>query len=215
MKMKLRIAKILSLIFILAISLNLTACGGKSSIGNILSDTTPPPSSEISNQTEEPNQQQGQQETDTPSTVIIDLSEGTYEGELDENGLFTGWGVWNYPKYNIRYEGYFENGAPNGEGTMYEYPDDYWVHVTQQGQWVNGIAHGELKISAYGLYGENRDKEQIETVVFEVVNGSTPSNIIVPVETNMEINIDNPPTMEISSESVYGVPPWVFAHNSP
>jgi len=54
-------------IFVIIMSLILTACGGKSSIGNILSDTTSPPSSET------PNQSQG------VSTSTSDVSIGLDE----------------------------------------------------------------------------------------------------------------------------------------
>ena len=138
MKMKPRIAKILSLIFILAISLTMVACGGISTVGDMLGDNILP-SLEIPS-SEEPNQQQGQRETDTQAPNVIDLSEGTYEGKLDENGLFTGWGVWIYA--NLRYEGNFVDGVPNGEGTLFSNKDSHIT--TYQGQWVNGAAHGEI-----------------------------------------------------------------------
>jgi len=178
-------------------------------IADVIGDeTTPPIQSEIPN-TETSNQQQGQQETDTPSLINIYLSEGTYEGELDENGLFTGWGVWNY--YNTRYEGYFENGMPNGEGTFYiTGNDDADVVLTIiQGIWIDGLANNEIKYTLHAPYGEHRENMQIDIFVFEVANGHpTINGEILAIETNMDFT----PKKILSTDEIFSVPPWTFLY---
>lgn len=47
---------------------------------------------------------------------IYEIDGGTYEGELVD-GQRSGWGVWVYENY--RYEGWWENDMPNGEGTLH------------------------------------------------------------------------------------------------
>lgn len=113
---------------------------------------------------ETPNESQEEQEAlDTQESEGDDV-EVSYEdnddesqqgnvfvNDLDAVGNFTGWGVWVY--HNFRYEGYFENGIPNGEGTLFEAripPDErqeghtYFVLIKVDGLFVNGFANGNI-----------------------------------------------------------------------
>jgi len=82
--------------------------------------------------------------------LIRALLDGTYEGELDANGKFTGYGVWAYHQY--RYEGDFANGFPNGTGSLQISMvcgghDDGMrcaILITTHGTFVNGYAHGPI-----------------------------------------------------------------------
>ncbi|MDR0220668.1 MAG: FecR domain-containing protein [Lachnospiraceae bacterium] len=53
-------------------------------------------------------------------------ADGVFAGDIETLGNYTGWGVWIY--HNFRYEGYFVDGEPNGEGILYQArpsrPDD-------------------------------------------------------------------------------------------
>ncbi|MCL2628997.1 MAG: hypothetical protein FWD44_09945 [Oscillospiraceae bacterium] len=149
--------KILLLNLILFTTLSLVNCGGSAG-----APTEPPSGNPSQNQTD-PNQPG---DNSNPGSSLSDndnvsaptphsfdetlLNEGTYDGEIDANGKFTGWGVWVY--HNIRYEGYFENGVPNGEGALYvniplpvpfdphNQSGDSYLEV--RGTFVNGSAHG-------------------------------------------------------------------------
>ncbi|MDR2569959.1 MAG: hypothetical protein LBD23_06640 [Oscillospiraceae bacterium] len=93
-----------------------------------------------------------------PNTVSNDdrstenRSDGIYEGQLDENGKFTGWGIWLY--HNFRYEGYFVDGLPNGEGVLYranaepanlDADSSYAMIIITEGTFVDGYAHGMVR----------------------------------------------------------------------
>ena len=185
-----------------------------SNMGEIIADVTrdeatSPTSNSEAHNSETSDQQQGQQETDTQSPTDIDLSEGTYEGELDENGLFAGWGVWNY--YNTRYEGYFENGMPNGKGTftITGNADADVVLTIIQGIWIDGLANNEIKYTLHAPYGEHRENMQIDTFVFEVANGHpTINGEVLAIETNMDFI----PNKILSTDEIFSVPPWIFLY---
>jgi len=180
MKMKPRIAKIISLIFILILSLNMVACGGKSSIGNILSDTTPPPSSET------PNQSYGGNET---------IPLGAVDGAPQD-----GWGTWVY--HNYRYEGFFKNGLPNGEGVL----SSQHGHTVKEisGNWVDGYADGEI------IYKSTPTSTMTpRTFVFTVENGRVPSAINV-------FSLEENGMIELTPENyLIGVPPWAEVDTDP
>ena len=72
------------------------------------------------------------------------FQEGTFFGEKDNNGRFIGWGVWTY--HNFRYEGYFLDGAPSGEGTLTEY-------YTVEPGFPNSGESIEISISGTFSYG--------------------------------------------------------------
>jgi len=127
------------------LALLFTGCGDD----NRQTENDTPPSVETEQPTPE-TQDTSQQGTPAPEPSGIDLSGGTYEGELDANGLFTGWGIWIYE--NHRYEGWFANGMPNGSGTLditFE-PDTsvdaYYISWKHEGNFVNGLANGTSTI---------------------------------------------------------------------
>ncbi|MDR2598756.1 MAG: hypothetical protein LBC73_00580, partial [Oscillospiraceae bacterium] len=135
---------VISLVFV-ALSVALTACGfidlsGLFGRGNDDSDIGSNGSGTASN--------------DDKSTR--NSGDGIYEGELDENGKFTGWGIWLY--HNFRYEGYFVDGLPNGEGVLScasVRPSDldtnysYATIIITEGTFVDGYAHGMIKHTWY------------------------------------------------------------------
>ncbi|MCL2628239.1 MAG: hypothetical protein FWD44_06055 [Oscillospiraceae bacterium] len=129
--------KILLLNLILFTTLSLVNCAGSAG-----APTDPPSGNPSQNQTDP-----------IPTPYPFDealLEEGIFDGELDVNGKFTGWGVWIF--YSTRYEGYFVDGLPNGEGILYtsnEKPQPfnpethaYVPTTTYKGTFVNGYAHG-------------------------------------------------------------------------
>jgi len=159
MKMKPRTAKIVSLIFMLILSFNMVACGGKSSIGNMLGDNTTTVGT--------PNQSQGENKSSSLGTV--------------EGAPQSGFGIFTY--HNFRYEGNFENGKPNGRGVLYWLESD---HAMQQvtGEWINGYADGEIEYIVISLNSPN-----IWTYVFSVENGRVPTAIAVqPLETSQAMD---------------------------
>ena len=76
------------------------------------------------------------------------------KGEMKTSSLSTvdgapqsGWGIWIFE--NHHYEGNFENGMPNGEGTLTVYNEED-AHVSKQvfeGMWVDGYADGDIILS--------------------------------------------------------------------
>ena len=68
--------------------------------------------------------------TNTPggTNSPVEIDGGLYEGEWDANGKRSGYGVWLY--HNYRYEGYWENDMPNGEGTLYSFPYAQWGNTS-------------------------------------------------------------------------------------
>jgi len=95
--------------------------------------------------------------------VRIDLPEstdGVFEGERDVNGNFTGWGTWVY--HNIRYEGNFVDGMPNGEGVLYrarvcsdghETGRTHALLTIIKGTFTNGYADGRISYTWHMCHG--------------------------------------------------------------
>jgi len=121
------------------------------------------------------------------------LKDGKYEGELDENGKFTGWGIWIYTDFETYYfEGFFENGVPNGSGTLtITNPDNVYTRILEA-TFIDGLAHGMVHFTG-----------------------------VIPNESNMvfefEINMGIPTEYEIvnaqgytlhTEPGIWGVPPW-------
>jgi len=101
--------------------------------------------------------------TSTPDDELLAtaLLDGTYEGELDANGKFTGFGVWTY--YYYRYEGNFANGIPNGQGSLYmsigcdgvhDFGMSHAMTIISQGTFVNGYLHGPIIYTWHMCTGE-------------------------------------------------------------
>jgi len=138
--------KLLLMLLILALMFAVTACDDVSQ--NIFASA---PDNKTQNDDSPEN-------SNTPVYEDIErlLEEGTYEGELDENGRFTGWGIWLY--HNFRYEGYFVDGLPYGEGVLSRQsvrPADlpstsfYNIVVVTQGVFVDGYVHGPIAFTYY------------------------------------------------------------------
>ena len=145
--------KILLFNLILLTTLSLVNCGGAGA------PTDPPSGNPAQNQTDptatpnnDTNNPQGQ---DNDNELALRMKElGTYEGETDANGLFSGYGVWEFEwvmrdnkefEGLSRYEGYFENGVPNGEGTLFVLSYFNNVETLIRGTFINGYAHGMVE----------------------------------------------------------------------
>jgi len=117
----------------------------------------------------------------------------------------SGFGIWEY--HNYRYEGNFQNGKPNGSGTLYigHAESTGLLASVIDGYWVDGIADGE--ISLHMLYiNPNID---VNTYDFAVVNGS------VPTEITVTSNNGNGSITIIKPDILYGVPPWADVKTNP
>jgi len=133
-KRSIKMIKLLTLGIALFAVLSLTTCGGASTPSDPPNNTLPQ-----QNQNDRSHGDNGTAPTPYPFDEEL-LSGGIYEGELDANGRFTGYGVWIY--YSNRYEGYFVDGLPNGEGTLHLSNDAWDVSTTYTGTFINGSAQG-------------------------------------------------------------------------
>ena len=71
----------------------------------------------------------------------------TYKGGLDANGNRSGYGELYMQGITLLYAGYWENGVPNGEGTMYGAGGGFGFHEDYlKGTFVNGFAHGDVTL---------------------------------------------------------------------
>jgi len=133
---------------------------------------------------------------------------GTQQDEPPQDG----WGVWIY--HNYRYEGYFKNGMPNGEGTLYiamkhrepetlQEGQTYAVTTTIQGNWIDGYADGEIH------YNWVLNNGNSYTWRFNVVMGRVTSEVYVLA---LENNLTD---LTVSTDSLFGVPPWVDVWTDP
>lgn len=84
------------------------------------------------------------------SLKILTYPEENYEGEVDENFVRNGYGIYQYENGDI-YEGEFENGLRSGEGE-YTYEDG----SLYRGYWLNDKKHGKgtFKFDKYEFDGE-------------------------------------------------------------
>ncbi|WP_162985730.1 hypothetical protein [Virgibacillus halodenitrificans] len=84
------------------------------------------------------------------SSIVFaeDLTSYTYEGDINEDGLYHGQGKLYY-KDLLFYEGDFANGDFNGEGTLYQVESDHpessanTNKVKYQGHFKDGLYHGK------------------------------------------------------------------------
>ncbi len=102
------------------------------------------------------------------SDDTIVMPDGTFDGDMN------GFGIWNYR--NIRYEGEFLNGKPNGNGTLYVTMSiDMQVEVILTGTWLNGMANGDITMTQAST---NSDwKASFDN--FKAVNGTVESEISI------------------------------------
>lgn len=183
--------KLLTLALGLCMILTLAACGDSGNNpadnSNLPSGDTSVPSSSAGTQTP------SQVETPTPSD-----EDGTYEGELDANGKFTRYGIWVY--HNFRYEGYFVDGVPNGEGTLYHRTPNEWDNSIT-GKWVDGYAEGDI---SYYIFYINRNEGF--TFNYSVTKGQSDAQVAAAEKSDyvMDMQYD-----------VFGVPPFVNKKTDP
>ncbi len=132
-----------------------------------------------------------------------------YVGELDEGGKRTGFGTWVHQNY--RYEGYWENDMPNGQGTLYCALDTYDPAVSLvQGNWVDGLAEGDVTYYQWNAYELAPDfwqhtptRSQKKAYPLEVKGG-------VPLkdETLYDSTEEKVPLEVRTTELLAGVPPF-------
>ena len=135
---------------------------------------------------------------------------GIFEGELDENGNFTGWGIWTYR--NFRYEGYFVDGVPNGEGTLYEArvpPEQrregvtYFILIIISGVFENGVVNGEITDIRH------REDGKIHHWSYSVTHG-------VPQDGIVGYCSDCSASLQLADGHIVGgVPPWADVVTNP
>ncbi len=183
--------RLIALAFALCVVVSLAGCGV--SINDILSSFTAPPSSSAAAEA---------QDLYAASQDSAEDGRGEYEGERDAGGLRSGYGVWVYE--NFRYEGYWENGMPNGEGTLYESvtPGNepgmhYAVQTITEGNWVDGFADGEIVHTFCMEDGQNH------TWGFPVAMGYPAGALVV-------YTADGLTDLTLAADSLFGVPPWAY-----
>lgn len=86
--------------------------------------------------------------------IITLPNEDHYEGDLNPNNEFHGFGRYLFRRENQEYQGLFENGLQNGRGKLYKitegsyasYPgSDTSKFLIYDGEWKNGMKNGEGK----------------------------------------------------------------------
>ena len=141
--------------------------------------------------------------------VSYSLSGGNFEGELDINGKFTGWGVWTY--HNFRYEGNFVDGLPNGEGVLTKAqvrtadisPDvSLALLIITKGTFIDGYADGLIS-HTFHLEGGT-----VVTWQFEVAMGRSPTG-------DETIIGDNGWSLTVGDGLYYAVPPFTAVSTNP
>ena len=152
----------------------------------------------------------GNLETPSPSPVPSPTPEppdlfadGTYIGEYDSNGKRSGYGTGIY--HNYRYEGYWENDMPNGEGVLGaaagqiidRQPDANYAEVgVVHAYWIDGLAYGTVSLTWHMEDG------QVYTWVFDVYGG-------YPVNEESVDSYVGEATLSLTRDwLVAGVPPW-------
>lgn len=166
-------------------------------------------------------------ETGSPQDIGLGDGSGVYEGEYDSNGKRSGYGVWIY--HNIRYEGYWENDLPNGEGVMYvgvegiesQYPDgsftegdSYMAYRSYHCKWIDGYADGVIvEHVAYRTgYNPDIDPNVYYEGQYSVVNGYLPAD---PEYTEVDYYWNDGTLLtgvRTTANYAYGVPPLVPNH---
>ena len=215
--------KILMLTLVILLTLTVVACGNATSQNNPSDNNTPPPG-QIENPTPTPDNDSNSDTSsgdsnndiiEQPQSQVPDdvLANGLFDGDLDINGLFAGWGVWIF--YNdekdreYTYEGHWINGMPNGGGTLYiRYGG---IEYVTQGNFVNGFAHGSvlLTFTELNVYGEFITWSwDIELDMGQMVNiGVVYSHEILPDNNNEPLEL-NTAGYGSGTYDLGSVPPW-------
>ena len=153
------------------------------------------------------------------NTPAIGGGQEFYEGETDANGLRSGYGTWIY--HNFRYDGYWENDMPNGEGVLYQALDDHteFISVTR-GTFTDGLANGEVTyyhLENYsntwdGPYYSHLSPNQTERRAhrFQVENGYPLKD-----ETLLDRTEQQTPVEIHADDLLAGVPPWADVSVNP
>jgi uncharacterized repeat protein (TIGR02543 family) len=188
--------KLIAALLALSLILTLTACGEPDPEPQA-PDNRPTPEQ---NAPEQPTVNDPPSNENEPQTQDLDNtpSDGTFEGDIN------GYGVWVY--HNNRFEGYFTDGVPNGEGVLYAAYECNGSHdggnrhvtlVAIQGTFVNGLAHGMI---TYTLYMCN-DMIQIFNIEMDMGYPAKPNEPITAV------NADH--TIILGEDDLMAVPPFV------
>jgi len=118
--------------------------------------------------------------------------------EIAANAPESGFDQWLYGgKY--AYQGYWENRMPNGDGWLSCQMSYGSLKIS--GNWVDGLADGEIEITLRPNTSEEADYFQL-VYQFTVENGRVPETISQPA---LEIGI----LWEITPDFLFGVPPWI------
>lgn len=189
--MKINRLKVFTLSITLMLTLFLVACDG-TNVASTSDDST-----------------QASMQTNQSDVQVLasptEHAEGTYEGETDKSGKRNGWGVWIYDNY--RYEGYFVNDMPNGEGTLYEAAggtaSNEAALVVIKGNWIDGYADGTILY--HWIMGDGDTLSWGVTVS----KGHTPSEI-----KTYDI-MNNRSDLTVRPESFFAVPPWSGEETNP
>lgn len=141
--------------------------------------------------------------TETPMGTRNLFESGTYEGEYDTSGKRSGYGIWIYD--NFRYEGYWDNDMPNGEGTLYETNTlpasrepgiTYHTETTVHGNWINGFSDSLITLNWVMENGE------MFTWTLDTANG-------YPTQNGKVYTADGLTDLNYTTDwMIAGVPPW-------
>ena len=140
-------------------------------------------------------------ETTQTENASPELDGGSYEADI-LNGTRHGWGVWTYRNY--RYEGWWENGLPNGEGTLYKIHNlpverderyTYALDDNVSGFFTDGTITGEAP------YEWNMEDGEVHQWMVLLEQGRV-REVVYPCEVcGDELYLD-------SNQMIGGVPPW-------
>ncbi|MCL2747643.1 MAG: hypothetical protein FWE59_03195 [Oscillospiraceae bacterium] len=202
-----KVRQLLSPFIALFIALSLIALLSACYDDGLPDKSNPPPSGAAETDGQTPSGPPDPDTSETPGTTGVPETNGPqesssmyegYEGDLDANGLRSGWGTWTYE--NFRYEGNWKNDMPNGEGTLSVSGEGkQGVLTLASGNWVDGFAEGTILFTMRTI---KNNSEKILTWQFQLVKGCALAD-----ETVYDIN-ENAPAKLVRGQLVAGVPPW-------
>jgi hypothetical protein len=202
--------KLTALAFVMVFVFTLAACGGNADTPSGGGAATTSQSSQPGAPAPALTSKSGE------ATVTVNGEEytGTYDGEYADE-LFSGYGIWEYEDW--RYEGYWENGLPNGEGTLTgSTPIDYadygvtlTLTTTYESMWIDGFASGTLtqiwEIDGTDPHGGDSNHQW----VFENVQDG-----ILPTGVFQCVLCDHESGRFSANGNIVGVPPWSWGSDS-